>query len=192
VRRIVSIALVTGALAATAGCGGGDGGGGGSGNTVSPEAWSAAVCSAVGGWATDLQTASESLSGAMSGATSVADVRERFVTFLETAIARSDQMLSEAEAAGQPDVEDGGEIADFLLDELRSFKTALEDARDQAEDLPDDPAGFTQGAQEIGASLEQVGEDAAKGFDELDDKYQSAELQQAFEDEPACQELQTA
>jgi hypothetical protein len=187
VRRFLLIAFAAGALAAAAGCGGG--GSGASGKSVSAESWAASVCAAVGGWSTDLQNEADSLSGSMDNATSVAEVRDTFVQFLENSVTRSDQMIDEAEAAGTPDVDQGGAIADDLIAELEKFRTALEDALAKAKDLPDDPAGFSQGAQEIGATMEQVGSDAESGIDAIQDKYDSEELTAAFDDAPACQEL---
>jgi hypothetical protein len=183
VRRILILALAVAALAAAAGCGGG---GGGSSNTVTPEAWSASVCGAVSGWVEDLQADSAAFGDTVSDASSISDVRDQMVEFIDGTIERTDEMLNEVEAAGQPDVEDGGDIADLFQEQLTKFKTALEEARATAEDLPDDQAGFAQGAQEIGATMTSVGTEIGQGFEAVQDKYHSEELRAAFEAEPAC------
>jgi hypothetical protein len=184
VRTIVLTALLVGVLAGAAGCGGGSGGSAGG---QSPEAWSTEMCTAVGDWVDELQTRSEALGESTTGATGIDDVRTAFVEFLDDAEARTGEMLDEVEAAGHPDVENGEEIADSLLSELQPMQETLQEARDKAEELPDDPTAFAQGAQEIGESMQQVSETASTGIDEIDEKYSSSELEQAMNDEPACQ-----
>lgn len=186
-RTIVLTALLMAALAGVAGCGGG--GSSGSAGGQSPEDWSTDMCTAVGDWVDELQSSSDALGETTSGATGIEDVRTAFVEFLDAAGARTGQMIDEVEAAGHPDVENGEEIADALLSELQPMQATLEEARDKAEALPDDPTAFAQGAQEIGESMQQVSETASKGIDEIDAKFSSSELEQAMNDEPACQDI---
>ncbi len=181
--KILAVAVATAALAVAAGCGGG------SSNAVDPPVWSSGVCKAAGAWVTDIQAQAETLGDSLTSSTTIPEVRDKLVQFLDDAIARTDEMLDEVEAAGEPDVDDGGEIADFLLDELTSFKTALEEARTKAEALPDDPTAFTAGTTEIGASLEKVGSEAGQGIEDLQKKYTSPELTKAFDEDPDCQAL---
>jgi hypothetical protein len=186
VRTILLTALLVAALAGAAGCGGDSGG---SAGAQSPEGWSTDMCTAVGDWVDELQTRSDALGETTSGASGVEDVRTAFVDFLDDAVARTDQMVDEVEAAGHPDVENGEEIADGLLAELRPMQAELEDARDNAEALPDDPTAFAQGAQEIGQSMQQVSETASNGIADVGKEFSSAELEEAMDAEPACNDL---
>ena len=145
------------------------------------------MCSAVGDWVDELQTRSDALT--TSDATGVDEVRTAFVDFLDDAVARTDQMVEEVEATGHPDVENGEEIADGLLAELRPMQSTLEEARDKAEALPDDPTAFAQGAQEIGESMQEVSETASTGIEDLGKEFSSAELEEAMDAEPACQDF---
>jgi hypothetical protein len=181
------IALVVAVLALTAsGCGGGDEAASG----ASPEEWSADVCGALESWQSDLETRSNELRDAASGATSVDEGRDLIVDFLDETIARTDQMLNEVEAAGTPAVEDGETIARDFRAQLAKIKPIFEDAREKAAALPDDPQAFAEGAQEIGTAMSTAGDQVGAEFES--EKFDSADLDKAFNDEPACQQLKSA
>jgi hypothetical protein len=184
VTKLVAAALATAALAVAAGCGGG-----GSSASASPETWASDVCSAASSWMTDLQTQSESLEGTMEEASSIEDVRDRLVEFVDGAIERTDEMLSEIEAAGSPDVENGEQLAEDFREVLANFSTALDEVRTTAEGLSDDPAQFAEGVQQIAATMAEVGGDIQEGMDDLREQAGSDELNEAFDSETSCQEL---
>jgi hypothetical protein len=181
----IYIALIVAALALGASaCGGGDEAASG----ASPQEWSADVCGALQSWRSDLETKTNDLQSTAAGATSVAEGRDLIVDFLDETITRTDQMLNEVEAAGSPDVDDGETIARDFRTQLAKIKPIFEDAREKAADLPDDPQGFAEGAQEIGTAMSTAGEQVGAEF-ESSDKFDSPELEKAFNDEPACQQL---
>ncbi len=184
--RALALVLATAALAVASGCGGDSAS---SGSAASPEAWAADVCSAASTWMDDIGTQSESLEDTMSGAASIEDVRERLVAFVDDAIERTDQMLSEIEDAGSPDIDDGEQLADDFLEVLSGFNTALEEVRTTAEGLSDDPAQFVEGAQQIATAMEAAGSEIQTGLNDLQQSADSDDLDAAFDDEPACQEL---
>jgi hypothetical protein len=178
---------VTAVLAVASGCGGGDGGS--SGSAASPETWAADICGAASTWKDDLGTQNESLQDTMSGASSIGEVRDRLVAFVDDAIERTDQMLSEIEDAGHPDIENGDQLAEDFLAVLSRFKTALTEARTTAAGLSDDPTQFAEGAQQIATAMAAAGEEIQTGLNELQQSADSGDLDSAFKDEPACQEL---
>jgi hypothetical protein len=179
-------ALIAAALALTVvtACGGGEEAASG----ASPEEWTADVCGAISGWKADLEQRANELQDTAAGASSISEGRDLIVDFLDTTITRTDQMLNEVEAAGNPAVDDGETIARDFRAELAKIKPIFEDAREKAAALPDDPQGFAEGAQEIGTAMADAGDQVGAEF-ESSDKFNSPELEQAFNDDPACQQL---
>jgi len=187
--RALLVPLVT-VLIALPACGGDDGGGSAGGGGTAPEAWAKQVCGSVGSWLEDVQKRSSAIGDTAQGANSLKEAKSQFVTYFEELVARTDKMITEIEDAGDPDVEDGDAIGEDFRNTIAPMRDALADARDQAEDLPtDDPQAFAQGAVKAGESVEREGTQVGQAFDRLDEKYDTAELQRAFKDEPACTEL---
>lgn len=190
--RASLVALLAASLVALSACGGDDGGSAGGGGT-DPNAWAKQVCGAVGTWLEDVQTKSAAIGESAGNAGSLKEAKTQFVAYFDELVERTDQMLGEIDEAGDPDVEDGEAIGDDFRQTIEPMKDALADARDQAKGLPtDDPQAFSQGAVKAGESVQREGENIGKAFDELDKKYDTAELERAFEDEPACGELSSA
>jgi hypothetical protein len=186
VRSLLAVLVAVLALAAS-GCGG-DGGG----NEVegaSPDQWSGDICTAVSNWARDLQTRA----GQPPKSTrTVAEVRAQLVDFISDVVTRTDEMLAEVRAAGQPSVEDGDKIARDLLARLQSLRTTLVRARRTVQGLPDDPSKFGPAAQDLGASIQKAGSDIGDQIDQLDEKYDAGELSKSFNDNPRCSDLARA
>jgi hypothetical protein len=178
------------------GDGGGNGGGNGGGEAAEPEArdpeeWVADVCGAVGSWVADIQEQSTELGETARGAENLEDARDQFAAFFDGVVDRTEEMLTEIEDADAPAVEDGEATAQDLRDTLEPIQGVFENARDEAEDLPtDDPAAFEDGATEIGQTVEEEATEISDAFDELDQRYDVPELDEAFEEEEeACAEL---
>jgi hypothetical protein len=179
--------LVTLLALAASGCGG-DGGG----NKVEgadPDQWSGDICTAVPDWAGDLKTRA---SQPPKSARTVADIRAQLVDFISDVVARTDQMLVDVKAAGQPSVEDGDRIARDLVARLQSLRTTLARARRTVQQLPDDPTKFGPAAQNLGQSIQKAGSDIGNQIDQLDEKYDADELAKAFNDNPRCSDLSRA
>ena len=88
-----------------------------------------------------------------SSPTSLDDVKDTTLAFLDDVIAATDRMLSDVQAAGVPDVTDGGEAARRVSTALGDVRDALAGARDRVEGLSnDDPEAF-------GSELATIGED---------------------------------
>jgi hypothetical protein len=177
--------LVTALALAASGCGG-DGGGGNKVEGASPDEWSGDICTAVGDWASDLKIRAAQ---PPKNARTVADVRAALVKFISDVVSRTDQMLVDVKAAGQPAVEDGDQIARDLLARLQSLRKTLVRAQRMVERLPDDPTKFAPAAQDLGASIQKAGGDIGDQIDQLDEKYDAEELSKAFDESPRCKDL---
>jgi hypothetical protein len=184
VRTFIALTVAALALAASSGCGGGE-----EATGASPEEWSADVCGALSSWKSDLETRANELQDTAASATSIAEGRDLIVDFLDETITRTDQMMNELEAAGNPAVDDGETIAREFRAEIAKIKPIFEDAREKAAALPEDPQGFAEGAQEIGTAMSTAGDQVGAEF-ESSDKFDSPELEKAFDEDPACQQLQ--
>jgi hypothetical protein len=181
-RAAAAVALVV-AVASAAGCGGS------SSETkgVQPPAdWAADVCGAVRSWASDQNARSRVLNRTIRGVGSFEEARERMGEYLDETIERTDTMLGDVREAGTPDVEGGAEVAREFEASLEKLRPALEDARAQADELPEDLAGFKAGVKELSDSVvaaeSRVGEDLAR----LATSEEHPELARAFAAEPAC------
>ena len=182
------VALVCVALMfASFGCRGGGGGEAASG--ASPEQWSAAICNAVVDLQHDVQERSIKLQQQLRNVASIAEARQRLVDFLDAWITRNDQALAQLEAAGNPAVENGDEIGQTLRTELARTKPALQDARNKAAALPDDPQAFARDVEEIGTDLAATSGELGRRLDATLGQIDTPELAQAFHDDPACQGL---
>jgi hypothetical protein len=175
---------VAAALAASA-CGGGSSAGG-----APPKQYAADVCGAISGWQKELQTSASSMGSKLGASSTPADVKAKLVEFMDTAVSATDTMVSKVKDAGPPAVDDGAKLQRELENALAKARTAFAQARDKAKSLPtDDQAAFQREATALGTTLNEQGSAISTTFNEIDTKYNSKELNQAFDKEPACKSL---
>lgn len=191
-RVLAALALVF--VAILAGCGGGgddgdSGGGGGDGNAA-PRQWATDVCGSLSTWLEELQSRQTEVEADLEGVTDLGEIRGVLVEFLDDAVAETDTMIDGVEAAGTPDVDRGAELRQDFVDGVGQAKTAFEEAKTTAEDLPtDDQAAFAEGTSEIEEQLNTQSQAIEDAFDELDRKYDVPDLDEAFDEEPQCQDF---
>ena len=133
-RIAVSLATVA-AAAALAACGGGDSQGT-QATGVPPEEWAGDVCTAVGSWLDDFIARSSELDSDAEGIGSLEDGRTLLTNFLEFTVDRTDELLADVEAAGQPDVDEGEAIASDFRANVLPLREALADALERARKQP--------------------------------------------------------
>jgi hypothetical protein len=178
--------LIAVAALAASGCGGGGDGAEG----TPPDQYAAAVCGAITSWQNELQENVSAMSSKLSASSTPEEVKTQLVAFMETATASTDQMLAKVKAAGPPAVEDGAALQRDLQAGLDDAKTAFEQARDRAKSLPTgDQAAFQREAQALGTTLNEQGTAIGQAFTSLSTKYDSNELNAAFDKDPACKSL---
>lgn len=170
-----------------AGCGG-DGGDRASG--VEPEQYAADVCGAISSWQQELQTSVSTMTSRLGAGSTPAQIKTQLIAFMERATKSTDDMLAKVEDAGPPAVENGEALQRDLEQGLGDAQKAFADARERAKDLPTgDRAAFQREAQALGTTLNAQGSQIGQTFNGLGEKYDSNQLDRAFEDEPACQNL---
>jgi hypothetical protein len=152
---------------------------------VPARSYVADLCDAITTWMDDIEARNEELQSGMEP-TSLDVVKDTALSFFDDVIASTDRMLTEAEAAGVPDVADGEEAARHVSAALRDMRDALTDARDRVEALSiEDPQAFA-------SELQAIGEDMKVSLDEVTgslDSFESHELEEAADDVPACERL---
>jgi hypothetical protein len=169
-RRSVGIGVLVGSLL-LAGCGGG----------TSPEDYAAAICNSGADWVDALQAQADQLQSQVEGATPE-EAKQQLVDFLDGTIDETDELLNEIEEAGDPDVDNGEAFAADVEDKFQEARDALTNARDQVQALStSDTETFSQKASELGSLLGQV----LSNFEPP----RNEEMEQAFEDVAACQDL---
>jgi hypothetical protein len=171
-------------------CSGGDGGtdGGGEADTVSATEYATGVCTAISGWVDDIQGLNQDLQANLDP-TSMDSLKDAMVGFLEDVTTATDSVISDVEAVGIPDVEDGQAAADAVLSALRDSRAVFADAHDRVEGLStDDPAAFAEELEtlgtDIGSSMSGIGGEL--------DQFASPELDEVSQDIPECQEVAAA
>lgn len=190
-RKLTLVALGLLLTLGLAACGGddGDGGGdpagdGGGGEGASAPAYAAEVCGAMKDWVTTVQEKSAAL-GESAAAGDAEAGKDLLVTLLGDISAATGDLVAAVEEAGVPEVDNGEEIAANLADAFRQAQQILDNAREDVEALPSNPAAFQQGAAEIGPTLQE----AISSITESLEGSQSDELDRAFEEEEACQSV---
>lgn len=187
VLRAAIAGLFSAAALVVAGCGGDDGG---SASGADPEQYAADVCGAISDWQKELQTSATTMQSKLSASSTPEDVKSELVAFMEGATKSTDDMLAKVKEAGPPAVEDGEALQRDLEQGLGDAQTAFADARDKAKELPtEDRAAFQREASALGATLNQEGGKIGQTFNGLSTKYDSRELNEAFDKEPSCQSL---
>ena len=165
--------------------------GGGSNVEGTPaRAWAGDVCTAVGTWVQDFQARFESLQSSVTPGMQPEDARTILADFYGDLAARTDELLGDLDAVGQPAVDEGAAISRDFRAPFESIRPALLDAKADAEQLPvDDQAAFQEAAAELDKSLQQAFDDAGEAFDKLDE-HQTSELDEAFDEEAACKKYE--
>jgi len=180
--RLAPALLLAACVLALAACGGGGA------KKVSADQYTSSVCSTLKTWQNKIKAGSTTLSQTARSSSSLKEVRAKFVTFFDTSIAATDEMLKKLGQAGAPNVKNGSKFAAELLHAIGKAKPILVEARSKAEKLPlNDPAQFGQLAQGIGTSAQSQLTNLGKSFAALKQKVPA--LAQAGKKNPVCQGL---
>lgn len=143
-------------------------------------------CTALNTWQTELTQGAPDV----GAATDVEATKQSLVSFLEGAVAATQTLVADIEAAGVPDVENGEAIATEMRSAIASVGDDFSAARDDVDGLSTaDPAAFAAGLSEIGTTLTEAGTAAGTAFDQLAAKYPAAGLDAAATEAASCQNV---
>lgn len=178
----LTIALALGAVS----CGGGGGG-------VDPATWVASVCTTLTDWNDELESRTVDLQSEIQALPrgDFQGLQDSMLSFIDSVTESSEEAASSLEGAGVPDVQDGEEASEVLVGGIRQAREIFAQARDDIAGLdPDRPQQFADALQEIGARVQQGGQEVADAFQAADRQGVGGDqLDQAFNEEPACEPL---
>jgi hypothetical protein len=162
---------------------GGSTGGGGGGST--PEQYAQRMCGAASVWMTALEERNsqlqEDLGGAQTG--DLEAIKDLTVAFLDGAVQDTEVLIEDVSAIPPPDVDDGDQIHDGVLNAFTQARDLFVDARDQVSELDtSDPQAFSEALTTLGSTLTSAGTEIASSVQGLEND----ELDAAFDDTPAC------
>jgi hypothetical protein len=187
---VVLLSIVVLAFAASGCGGGGDGGNGDSASGTTADVWAASVCGALGNWVKSLQAGSQDLSVALQNTKDLKTVKARFVSFLEDAEKSSGEMVEKVKGAGPPDVDQGEAIQEDLVTALTKVQQSFSNAVDRANELSTSSLeSFSSGVGKLSQSVQDNLANTGNDFNSLSKRYQSSELDDATDGEPACQQF---
>jgi methyl-accepting chemotaxis protein len=161
------------AVALAAGCGGDDD----SGSSAATE-WADGLCSAITDWTESVQATSNSLKGGNLSEDSLRDAANDYKSATQ-------EFVDEVRDLGTPDTE-SGEQAKEEIDQLAD---SVEENVTKIEDAVDDGGGLATTVSAVTTALSGMGEQLSAAFTSLQQLDPGGELEEAFRDADACDEL---
>jgi hypothetical protein len=182
VRRLAASLLAAGCVLAATACGGG-----GSTKTVDVADYASSVCSALRVWQEHIREGSNVLVTRIDNEDDLSKVREQLVIFYGDAVTETDAMIKKVEKAGAPELAQGNDLSDELLDRLRRFPPLIQEAQTKAGELPvDNERVFATKAQALGAEYRTESIALSTLFDELARNHAAPQFTQATTKNATC------
>jgi uncharacterized protein YoxC len=174
VLRMLVVSLVAVSLAA--GCGGDDDGSSG----TSTSEWADGLCTAINDWTGSLTEATDSLreSPSVDGLKSAVDDLQ----------AATGTFVDEVKGLGTPDTESGEQAKD-AIDQLADDVDGEVDEMKSAADDVSSLSGVPEALSTISGSLASIGQQVSSALSDVGQVDPGGELQDAFEQSDACQDL---
>lgn len=163
--------------------------GGGGDDRAAPADYVRSVCSAIVGWVTTTGLQGQGLDALLLSG-DPASIKSGVVSILTDIEGETADLRDRLAQAGAPDIDNGDDLATELREAFADIESAIADARRAAESLPTtNVTGTIAGVQGLIEDYTARVEGALLALDGLESKYSSAELQTAFDNEPACANL---
>ena len=164
-----------------AACGDDDDDGGGSADVGD---YASDICTAFTDWTQAIQDRQTELQEGLQPGASPQEGKDALQGFLDDAVAASDQLVEDVDAAGTPDTENGEEAADALQGAAEGARDKLAEAQENVAELPtDSPQAFGEAADQFGNDVRSALEGVGDGLQDID----TPELDEAIDQEQACQ-----
>jgi hypothetical protein len=159
-------------------------------NKVPVAQWVNGVCETLSDWRDEVQEEADDFRSSVSSDSSVSDVKDQFVQFLDDVVESTKSMLSDLRDLGIPDIGQGSKIAATMRTGLRKVQQGFEDAHARAEDLStSNRSRFTRELESISDALDKSSSAAGDVFDSAKNKYDTKQLDTAENKSPACKGL---
>jgi hypothetical protein len=157
--------------------------GGSSSSGPTPAAYVKSICQAIGPFVRTETQRSSALN--RSNIKSPADRKKALQDFLNAIAADSDKAVGKLKAAGTPNVKNGKQVSTAIVGAFTQLKAALQQAANQAGNLPTtSAAAFQSGAKSLGSAVQSSMSGLGGSLSNL-----GPELEAAAKKEPACTSL---
>ena len=154
--------------------------------TVSAETYMSRVCSALDDWVSDIQQRAAALSEA-GGPTDPKSTQKVLDKYVAETVTGTQSLIDEVQAAGVPDIDEGEEAAEEILNAMRAVKSAFEAAREDFAELPtNNREAFAAGLSGVVANIQEATSKATASVQAAD----SDALSEAFDTSDECSQLQ--
>jgi hypothetical protein len=158
------------------------------GNSVDPSTYVHSVCTTLTSYTNQVKTLQASSN--ISSATSLTDVRDGLVAFLDQVVAASNSALTDLQKSGAPNLKNGNKIAALIVNEITALRDAFKKAASDSQALNiSDPKAFTKGLQAIKKRIDVAGTKSNRVLDDAKKRYKSKTLNAAVSRDPSCQGL---
>ena len=142
------------------------------------------LCTALTGWTQGLRDRQTELQEGVEPGRSPEEDRDALQQFVEGAVEASDALVDDVEAAGEPDIEDGGDVAEAFRTAVADTRDELEEARDDVAQIPtDSPGAYRTAVEEFTSEVRNTLEGIDERFQDVD----APELDMALDEASACQ-----
>ncbi|TMM14137.1 MAG: hypothetical protein E6G01_13280 [Actinobacteria bacterium] len=196
VARVAAVTAVVLGLGVTGvACGGGSSSSSSSSSTtaatqLSSSQWIGQVCGTLSSWKNDLETKSNNFQAQVTQSTDLQQAKSGLVSFLNSAVQSTNDMISKLEATGAAPTKDGQAISQALVGGFQQIQVSFTQAQASAQALPtNDPQTFSNQAKALGTSLDNAGNQVGQNIDAAVAKYPTDNLDKQFNANPACQSV---
>src|SRR5436305_7148780 len=157
VARVAAVTAVVLGLGVTGvACGGGSSSSSSSSSTtaatqLSSSQWIGQVCGTLSSWKNDLETKSNNFQAQVTQSTDLQQAKSGLVSFLNSAVQSTNDMISKLEATGAAPTKDGQAISQALVGGVQQIQGSFTQAQASAQALPtNDPQTFSNQAKALG------------------------------------------
>jgi hypothetical protein len=148
------------------------------------------VCGTLSSWKSDLDTKSNSYQSSVTGSSDLQQAKASTLSFLNSAVQSTNDMISKLEAAGPAPTKDGQAVSQALVGGFQQVQVSFQQAQTQAQSLStDDAQAFGNQAKAIGTSLDNAGNTVGQNIQSALNKYPTDNLDQEFNANPTCQSI---
>ena len=150
-------------------------------DTVEVAEWADSFCGSFSTWLDEIQTASSGVADNVTPG-DIESAKTAIADLFGTASEATQTLISDLESAGAPDIDDGDQLVDDLIEKFQAFDDAAQKAKSDTEALAsDDIATFQSEADELTTTFQDEVDTVADSFSEIDAKYKSEELNSELE-----------
>ncbi len=138
--------------------------------------WAGSFCGSFGTWLDEIKDASERVADDVTPG-DIGSAKIAIAALFGTASSATQTLIDEIADVGAPDIDDGDQLVEDLIEKFEAFDAAALSAQSDTEALADDDiATFQAEADALTTQFQDEVDKVADSFEEIDTKYPSPEL----------------